>query len=255
MPSSPWPVKPVAEQVALVTGASRGIGRAVAVALARSGHPVGVNYMSRGDEAKETLSLIEEVGGEGVCVQADVGDPNEVSRGFAEVEDALGPVTILVNNAGVRHDGLALGMMDESWEQVIRINLSGTFYCCRRALRSMLRGRWGRIVNISSIAGLRASPGQTNYSAAKAGVIGLTKTLAKEVATKGITVNAVAPGLIATELTTDLPGNRFDEMVAEIPLKRAGTPEDVAGTVRFLCSEEAAYVTGGVFVTDGGLTS
>ena len=137
----------------------------------------------------------------------------------------------------------------------MRINLSGTFYCCRRALKSMLRARWGRIVNISSIAGLRGSPGQVNYSAAKAGVVGLTKTLAKEVATKGITVNAVAPGLIATELTTDLPGSRFDAMVAEIPQKRAGSPDDVANTVRFLCSQEAAYVTGGVFVTDGGLTS
>jgi 3-oxoacyl-[acyl-carrier protein] reductase len=245
----------VADRVALVTGASRGIGRAVAVALARAGHPVGVNYMSRSDEAKETLALVEDAGGEGVCVQADVGDPAEVQRGFAEVEDALGPVAVLVNNAGVRDDGLALGMSDESWEQVVKVNLSGTFYCCRRALRSMLRARWGRIVNVSSIAGLRGSPGQTNYSAAKAGVIGFTKTLAKEVAVKGITVNAVAPGLVATELTLDLPGKRFDEMVDEIPLRRAGTPEDIANTVRFLCSDEAAYVTGGVFVTDGGLTS
>jgi NAD(P)-dependent dehydrogenase (short-subunit alcohol dehydrogenase family) len=190
-----------------------------------------------------------------VCVQADVGDPADVQRGFAEVEDALGPVAVLVNNAGVRDDGLALALSDESWEQVLRINLSGTFYCCRRALKSMLRGRWGRIVNITSIAGLRGSPGQTNYSAAKAGVVGLTRTLAKEVAVKGITVNAVAPGLVATELTTDLPGNRFEEMVAEIPMRRPGTPEDIANTVGYLCSEEAAYVTGGVFVTDGGLTS
>jgi 3-oxoacyl-[acyl-carrier protein] reductase len=245
----------VRERVALVTGASRGIGRAVALTLARSGHPVAVNYMSRGDLAKETLSLIEEAGGEGICVQADVGDSREVQRGFSEVEEALGPVAILVNNAGVRDDGLALGMSDESWEEVLRINLSGTFYCCRRALKSMLRARWGRIVNVSSIAGLRGSPGQVNYSAAKAAVVGLTKTLAKEVAAKGITVNAVAPGLVATELTTDLPGNRFDEMVSEIPQRRAGTPEDMANTVRFLCSQEAAYITGGVFVVDGGLTS
>jgi 3-oxoacyl-[acyl-carrier protein] reductase len=245
----------VADRVALVTGASRGIGRAVAVGLARAGHPVAVNYMSRGDEAKETLALVEEAGGEGVCVQADVGDPSEVQRCFDEAEDALGRVAVLVNNAGVRDDGLALGMSDDSWEQVVRVNLSGTFYCCRRALRSMLRARWGRIVNVSSIAGLRGSPGQTNYSAAKAGVIGFTKTLAKEVAVKGITVNAVAPGLVATELTLDLPGNRFEEMVGEIPMGRPGTPEDIANTVRFLCSDEAAYVTGGVFVTDGGLTS
>ncbi|MFN2488294.1 MAG: beta-ketoacyl-ACP reductase [Actinomycetota bacterium] len=242
------------DRVALVTGASRGIGRAVALELAGLGHPVAVNYMSRGDEAKETLTLIEEAGGEGICVQADVGDPGEVQRFFAEIEDALGPVKVLVNNAGTRADGLALGMSDDSWESILRINLSGTFYCCRRALKSMLRGRWGRIVNISSIAGLRGSPGQVNYSAAKAGVIGLTKTLAKEVAVKGITVNAVAPGLIATELTTNL-GDRFDEMVAEIPQRKPGTPQDVANTVKFLCSEEAAYITGGVFVTDGGLTS
>jgi 3-oxoacyl-[acyl-carrier protein] reductase len=245
----------VADRVAVVTGGSRGIGRAIAVMLARSGHPVAVNFASRSDDAKETLSLVEEAGGEGMVVQADVGDPADVQRSFAEIEDALGTVGVLVNNAGTRRDGLALAMANDSWEEVVRVNLSGTFYCCRRALKSMLRARWGRIVNISSIAGLRGSPGQVNYSAAKAGVIGLTKTLAKEVAAKGITVNAVAPGLIATELTSDLPGNRFEEMVDEIPQRRPGTPEDVANTVRFLCSEEAAYVTGGVFVTDGGLTS
>ena len=245
----------MAEPVALVTGGSRGIGRAITLSLADAGHPVAVNYMSRSDEAKETISLVEEAGGESWAVQGDVGDPAEVQRLFAEVEDALGPVGVLVNNAGVRDDGLALSMSDDSWEDILRINLSGTFYCCRRALKSMLRARWGRIVNVASIAGLRGSPGQVNYSAAKAGVVGLTRTLAKEVAVKGITVNAVAPGLIATELTTSLPGDRFDEMVAEIPQKRPGTPEDVANTVRFLCSKQAAYITGGVFVTDGGLTS
>jgi 3-oxoacyl-[acyl-carrier protein] reductase len=245
----------VPEPVALVTGGSRGIGRAIALSLVEAGHPVAVNYATRGDEAKETMSLVEEAGGEGFSVQADIGDPSEVQRLFAEVEDAIGPIGVLVNNAGVRDDGLALSMSNQSWEDVLRVNLSGTFYCCRRALKSMLRARWGRIVNVTSIAGLRGSPGQVNYSAAKAGVVGLTRTLAKEVAVKGITVNAVAPGLIATELTTNLPGERFEEMVAEIPQKRAGSPEDVANTVRFLCSKEAAYVTGGVFVTDGGLTS
>jgi 3-oxoacyl-[acyl-carrier protein] reductase len=248
------PERHVGDRVALVTGGSRGIGRAITVALARSGHPVAVSYLSRDDEAKETLALVEEIGGEGVAVKADIGDPEDVTRAFAETEEALGPVHVLVNNAGVRGDGLALSMSDGMWENVLRINLSGTFFCCRRALRSMLRARWGRIVNVSSVAGLRASPGQTNYSAAKAGVIALTKSLAKEVATKGITVNAVAPGLIATELTTNL-GPRFEEMVREIPLGRPGAPEDVAGMVEFLCSEGAGYITGGVFVTDGGLTS
>jgi 3-oxoacyl-[acyl-carrier protein] reductase len=245
----------VPNRVALVTGGSRGIGRAVAVALARSGHAVAVNYLSRDDEAKETLSLVEEAGGEGMVLRADISDPDEVQRGFAEAEDALGPVSVLVNNAGVRADGLMLGMSHDSWERVLRINLTGTFLCCRRALKSMLRTRWGRIVNISSVAGLRASPGQANYSAAKAGIIGLTKTLAKEVGGKGITVNAVAPGLIATELVTDIAGDRLDKWIDEIPLRRRGTPDDVAHTVTFLCSEEAAYITGGVFVTDGGLTS
>ncbi|HEX2235704.1 MAG TPA: beta-ketoacyl-ACP reductase [Actinomycetota bacterium] len=243
------------DRVALVTGASRGIGRAISVALAQAGHPVAVNYMTRGDDAKETLALVEDAGGEGVVVRADVGDPKDIQRAFAEVEEALGAVQVLVNNAGVRADGLMLSMSDESWEDVLRVNLSGTFYCCRRALKSMLRARWGRIVNISSVAGLRASPGQVNYSAAKAGVIGLTKTLAKEVASKGITVNAVAPGLIETELVTDIAGDRLDKWIDEIPVRRRGTPEEIAHTVRFLCSEEAAYVTGGVFVTDGGLTS
>ena len=242
------------DRVALVTGGSRGIGRAITLALARSGHPVAINYLSRDDEAKETVSLVEEIGGEALAVKADVGDPQDVTRLFAEAEEAFGRVHVLVNNAGVRGDGLTLSMSDAMWDDVLRINLSGTFFCCRRALRSMLRGRWGRIVNVSSVAGLRASPGQTNYSAAKAGVIALTKSLAKEVATKGITVNAVAPGLIATELTTNL-GPRFEEMVGEIPVGKPGTPEDVAGMVEYLCSEGAGYVTGGVFVTDGGLTS
>jgi 3-oxoacyl-[acyl-carrier protein] reductase len=244
----------VNDRVALVTGGGRGIGRAISVALARAGHPVAVNYLSREDEAKATLARVEKSGAEGVCVQADVSEPKEVEGLFAEVEEALGPVHVLVNNAGMRGDTLTLKMSDEKWENVLRVNLSGTFFCCRRALRSMLRARWGRIVNLSSVAGLRASPGQTNYSAAKAGVIAFSKSLAKEVAAKGITVNAVCPGLIATELTGNL-GQRFEDMVAEIPVGKPGRPEDVAGMVKWLCSEEAAYVTGSVFVTDGGLTS
>jgi 3-oxoacyl-[acyl-carrier protein] reductase len=245
----------VAERAALVTGASRGIGRAVCVALARSGHAVAVNYRSREDEAKETVELVEDAGADAFMVQADVSDPGDVDRMFDETEEALGPVAVLVNNAGTRRDGLALRMSDETWQDVIQTNLYGTFACCRRALRPMLRARWGRIVNISSIAGVRGSPGQINYSAAKAGVIGLTKTLAKEVAEKGITVNAVAPGLVATELTTHLPAKRFDALVEATPMRRPGTPQEIAATVAWLCSEEAAYVTGGVHMTDGGLTA
>jgi 3-oxoacyl-[acyl-carrier protein] reductase len=243
------------ESIALVTGASRGIGRSIAVALARAGHAVAVNYSSSADEAKETLRLVEEAGAEGICVQADVGDPEDVKRCFQEVEESLGPVTVLVNNAGVRADGLALSMSDEAWDKVLRTNLYGTFACCRRALKGMLRARHGRIVNVASVVALNGSPGQANYAAAKAGVIGLTKTLAREVASKGITVNVLAPGLIATELTTSLPDDRWNALVAQVPQKRAGEPDDVAGLVAWLCSKESAYVTGSVFVIDGGMTA
>jgi 3-oxoacyl-[acyl-carrier protein] reductase len=245
----------VPESTALVTGASRGIGRAISVALARSGHAVVINYASNADEAKETLRLVEAEGAEGVCVQADVGDTDEVDRCFKDVEDSLGPVSVLVNNAGIRADGLAMTMKDDAWDSVIRTNLFGTFACSRRALRGMLRARGGRIVNVSSIAGINGSPGQINYAAAKAGVIGLTKTLAREVAGKNITVNAVVPGLIETDLTTVLNEKQWDTLVAQIPQGRAGTPTEVASVVAYLCSKEAAYVTGSLFVVDGGATA
>jgi 3-oxoacyl-[acyl-carrier protein] reductase len=245
----------VPESTALVTGASRGIGRAISVALARSGHAVAINYASNADEAKETLRLVEAEGAEGVCVQADVGDTDEVDRCFKDVEDSLGPVSVLVNNAGIRADGLAMTMKDDAWDSVIRTNLFGTFACSRRALRGMLRARGGRIVNVSSIAGINGSPGQINYAAAKAGVIGLTKTLAREVAGKNITVNAVVPGLIETDLTTVLNEKQWDTLVAQIPQGRAGTPTEVASVVAYLCSKEAAYVTGSLFVVDGGATA
>jgi 3-oxoacyl-[acyl-carrier protein] reductase len=245
----------VSKPVALVTGAGRGIGRSIALALATAGHPVAINYLSRTDDAKQTLEAVESKGGEGMCVQGNVAEGAQVDSLFAQVEERLGPVGVLVNNAGVRADGLALSMTDANWDKVIATNLYGTFACCRRALRPMLKARSGRIVNVASVAGLHASPGQVNYAAAKAGVIALTQTLAREIAGKGITVNAVAPGLISTELTTELSEKRFRELVSQVPLNRAGEPEDVAPLVRFLCSEEAGYITGSVFVVDGGMTS
>lgn len=242
-------------RVALVTGGSRGIGRAVAVALAGAGHPVAINYNRSADEAKQTLFEVEAAGGSGICVQADVGDPARIDACFAEVEAELGEVTVLVNNAGTRRDALALAMSDADWDHVVSTNLYGPFACSRRALRSMLRARWGRIVNVSSVAGISGSPGQANYSAAKAGLIGLTKTLAREVATKGITVNAVAPGPIATELIADLSEKASEQLIGQVPAKRAGTREEVASLIAYLCSEQAGFVTGAVLPVDGGMTA
>ena len=242
-------------EVALVTGGSRGIGRAIAEALAADGYAVAVNFVSNEGSAKDTVESIESAGGRAITVQADVADSEQVDAMFNRIEESLGPVVALVNNAGVRADGLALGMKDDAFRRVIETNLFGTFACTRRALRSMLKARRGRIVNITSISGLHASPGQANYSAAKAGVIGLTKTIAAEVASKGIAINAVAPGLIQTDLTSDLNDKQREAIQGRVPARRIGTPEDVASLVSWLCSDKARYITGAVYPVDGGLTA
>lgn len=243
------------EAIALVTGGSGGIGRASSVELARHGTPVAVNYRSNAEGAKRTLELVEATGGEGIVVRADVAQQEDVEAMFAHVEDSLGPIGILVNNAGVRMDNLGVRMGDDAWDEVLDTDLTGAFRCCRRALRSMIRHGWGRIVNVSSVAGLSGSPGQSNYSAAKAGLIGLTRSLAREVARKDVTINAIAPGLIDTELTASLSARQRERLVAEIPMGRAGTAEEIAHLVSFLCSEQAGYITGAVLVADGGMTA
>ena len=237
---------------ALVTGGSRGIGASIARALAQDGWAVGVNYRAGGDAAAEVVAAIERAGGRAIAIQGDVADPQAPDLLFTALEQAFEqPVLALVNNAGITRDDLVPSLGDEEWAMVIETNLNAAFRMTRRALKTMLRARAGRIVNIASISGLRANPGQANYSAAKAGLIALTKTTAVEVARRGITVNAVAPGLIETEMMD----GASKELFAAIPARRPGTPDEVAACVRFLISEAAGYVTGAVLTVDGGLAA
>lgn len=240
------------EGCALVTGASRGIGAAIAHALAQDGWPVGVNYRADQSAAEAVVVEIEREGGSATAVQADVRDPDAADRLFDQLESRFdAPVLTLVNNAGVRHDDLGVSLGDEEWSEVLETNLTAAFRLTRRALRPMLRARTGRIVNVSSVVGLRANPGQANYAAAKAGLVALTKTIAVEVARRGITVNAVAPGWIDTEMTAGISS----DLLQAVPARRAGKPEEVAACVRFLASPQAGYVTGTVLPVDGGLAA
>jgi 3-oxoacyl-[acyl-carrier protein] reductase len=236
----------------VVTGASRGIGAACAKALAADGWPVVVNYRGGADGARATVAEIEAAGGEALAVQADVASPDAVPELFGAAEAWRGRVLVLVNNAGITADGLTAQLDDDDWSRVLETNLTASFRLTRRALRPMLRARYGRIVNVTSVSGLRGVPGQANYSASKAGMVGLTRTVAREVARRGITVNAVAPGVIETDMTRDLDA---DGVLGAIPAGRAGTVEDVAGCVAFLVSDAAAYVTGAVLSVDGGLAA
>ncbi|HEY1511987.1 MAG TPA: 3-oxoacyl-ACP reductase FabG [Solirubrobacteraceae bacterium] len=240
------------EGCALVTGASRGIGAAIAKALAKDGWPVGVNYRSDKDAADKVVAEIESDGGKAFAIGADVADPGAADELFEGVESHFdAPVLVLVNNAGITRDDLSPSLDDEQWSAVIETDLTAAFRLTRRAFKSMLRARSGRIVNISSVVALRANPGQSNYAAAKAGLIAFTKTAAVEVARRGVTINAVAPGWIETEMTAGVS----DELLKAVPARRAGKPEEVAACVRFLVSDDAAYVTGAVLSVDGGLAA
>jgi 3-oxoacyl-[acyl-carrier protein] reductase len=238
------------EGVALVTGSSRGIGAATALMLAADGWPVRVNYRADEAGAKEVVAQIEAAGGAATLWQGDIADADDIVRMTAPGDD--GPVLVLVNNAGVRMDNLSPQLEDEQWQTVIDINLTATFRATRAVLPKMMRARFGRVINVASVAGIRANPGQANYSASKAGVIGFTKTVAAEVARRGVTVNAVAPGLIETAFTEDVMEG---DMAKAIPARRVGTPEEVAACIRFLASEQASYVTGTTLTVDGGLSA
>lgn len=237
-------------RIAFVTGASRGIGRAIASSLALSGYAVIAAARSIEDsEALASLRTLGNVSG----INVDLASPDSIKDAIGRAVKEHGRIDVLVNNAGVTRDGLAVRMKAADWDAVLRTNLDGSFLCIQQALPGMMRNRWGRIVNITSVVGQAGSPGQANYAASKAGLIGVTKALAQEVASRNITVNAIAPGYIATDMTKDLPDELKQSILSKIPLARMGTPEDVAGAVKFLASEEAAYITGQVLAVNGGM--
>jgi len=240
-------------RTALVTGASKGLGRAIAIRLAERGVKVAVNYNSSPDAAADVVETITDQGGEAFAVHADVSNLEQVKAMVESVQDRLGPVEVLVNNAGIIQDQLLMRISDEAWHRVIDINLNGTFYCTRAVLRSMVRKRWGRIINIGSVVGLRGNPAQANYTASKAAVIGFTKALAKEVATRNITANVVAPGYFETETTSVLTQEQKDYWLSVIPQGHFGEPDDVAHMVTFLADDRAKYITGQVISVDGGM--
>ena len=239
------------DKVALVTGGSRGIGKATALALASKGAKVVINYARSSDAAEATVAEINSGGGEAIALQADVSQAEQVDNLIKQTIDKFGRIDVLVNNAGITKDTLLLRMKLEQWQAVIDLNLTGVFLCTKAVSKIMLKQRSGRIINIASVAGQMGNPGQANYSAAKAGVIGFTKTVAKELANRGVTVNAVAPGFIETDMTNDL---KSDDIIKFIPLGRYGKPEEVAGAIRFLAADPAAaYITGQVINVDGGM--
>ena len=240
-------------KTALVTGASRGIGRAIALRLAAEGARVAINYAGNVKAAEEVKASVEAAGGTAILCQADIADSAAVEAMIADVAKEFGAIDILVNNAGITRDTLLMRMKDEDFAKVLDTNLKGVFYCTKAVSKLMMKKRSGRIVNMASVVGLVGNAGQTNYAAAKAGVIGFSKSAAKELASRGITVNAVAPGFIGTDMTADLPESVKEKALSDIPLGRAGQPEDVANAVLFLASDQASYITGQVVHVDGGM--
>lgn len=238
---------------ALVTGASRGIGRAIAIELARQGVNVAVNFAGNAKKAEEVVAEIKALGSQAFAIKADVANSDEVAAMVKETVDAFGSLDILVNNAGITRDGLIMRMKEDDWDAVINTNLKGVFNCAKAVTRQMMKQRYGRIINISSVVGVLGNAGQANYVAAKAGVIGLTKTLARELANRNINVNAVAPGFIETDMTDELSEEIKQELLKQIPLAKLGKAEDIAAVVRFLVSEDANYMTGQTLHVDGGM--
>jgi 3-oxoacyl-[acyl-carrier protein] reductase len=245
----------VTERVALVTGASKGIGRAAAAALAADGRMVACAYGTDDAGAKETVRMIEEAGGRAGAFQADVADADAVTSLIEAVASDLGPPVVVVANAGTNRDGLAVRYPRQDWERILRVNLTGAFACIQATLPHMMKARWGRIVAVSSAAALRGNAGQVAYSASKAGLVGMIRSLAKEYGGRGITANAVCPGFVDTEMTSTVPNRVRSGYVEEIPAGRLGTPRETAAAIRFLASEEASYVNGAVLAVDGGLTA
>jgi len=240
-------------RAALITGSSRGIGRAIALQLARQGASIAVNYLRNEDAAKDVQATIRSYEGQAVLLQGDVSDPEQAERVVDMAQDAFGRLDILVNNAGFNRDTLILRMSVQDWDEVMATNLRAVFLCTKAALRHMLKQRWGRIVNIGSVSGIAGNAGQANYAAAKAGLIGFTKAVAREMGSRSITANVVAPGLVLTELTEHIPQQVIDMAMDRIFVGRVGRPEDIAACVAFLASEEASYISGQVIPVDGGL--
>lgn len=240
-------------KTALVTGASRGIGKAIAIELAKNGANVAVNYAGSKEKAEEVVAEIKQLGRDAIAIQADVAKEEDVSQMVDEVIKTFGSLDILVNNAGITKDNIMMRMKMEDWDAVINTNLKGVFLCSKAVMRQMMKQRSGRIINIASVVGVLGNPGQANYVAAKAGVIGLTKTMARELASRNITVNAVAPGLIETDMTDELADDVKKAMLQQIPLGKLGSPEQVAKVVRFLASDDSSYMTGQTLCVDGGM--